>query len=181
MRPDLEGNFEVKGGSLRAAGLACSRHVLQFDAPSLRYSFSLQEPWSTKGGFFQVGLADDGYGNFVACSGLGALYVIDKPTGVGRSHAGAAVQLLLGNTYHIALENDGKTLTAKLDGRELRTVPIAPRVRGNLFLSCASESPFAISELVIEGVVDASSRASLCAHWVEEQMAQAGLPGLGGK
>jgi len=175
--PRLASKFEVENGALQALGLACARHVLALEAPSIEYRVSIEEPDSNDPLIFVVGLCDDAYGSFLSSFGLGSLMLLDKASGHVATNEGALSNVMLGQVYTIRLANDGQICKAFVDGREVGRLPILARPSGHTLLSNGMNRTLKFHDIKIEGKLTDTSRAALRAKWIDEELTRRGFAG----
>lgn len=175
--PRLESKFTVAGGALQTMGLACSRHKLALEAPSIEYTVSFDEPWSNDPLLFVVGLCDDGYGSFLSCTSLGNLMLLDKSSGEVTANHSPRREMIQGQMYSIQLANDGKVCRAFVDGVEVARVAILARPSGYTLISNGMNNTLKFHSLKIQGKLTATSRNALQAKWIEEEFTRRGFSG----
>lgn len=166
--------FEVERGSLRGRGATCFRHLLQFDAPRVRYELVVNGDASTTvTAHVLVGICDDGNGNYVGAIGIHDLESVD---GKRRATDFAKQRPIeMGRVYAVGLRHGGELATMSVDGESRRSVGTGRLRSGGVFVKLHSESEIEIRSLEIAGRLAPGAEERLRDAWLRRRLAAIGL------
>jgi hypothetical protein len=170
--------LHVSKGSLRGAGRAVVRHVLELDAPmTVRWQLRMRHgPTGDKGKIvYALGICGDAYERCIQASIFGWLDLL-LPGGARAIYKTEGDALVWAtHKYNYVLEHDGQELRFSRDGAAPAKGGAGKLTGGRTFIFLHSDHEVWMEELTIEGRVTERSLELRRLRWIEERLADLGM------